>query len=72
MRAYGVKRWDRGTYSSQQVELFNTAQNAKIRYLVNITILDRFVKENKISKVDFIKVDIEGYEENVLLVPKKL
>jgi len=25
MRAYEVKRWDRGTYSSQQVELFNTA-----------------------------------------------
>ncbi len=29
--------------------------------------LDDFVAQEKISKVDFIKVDVEGYEESVLL-----
>jgi len=33
---------------------------------ISITTLDEFVKENKIPKVDFIKVDIEGEERNML------
>jgi FkbM family methyltransferase len=33
---------------------------------ISITTLDDFVKENKISKIDFIKADIEGEERNML------
>lgn len=33
---------------------------------VAITTLDRFVKENQIAKIDLIKIDVEGYEFNVL------
>ncbi len=33
---------------------------------VEITTLDTFVEENKIKKIDFIKMDCEGYELNVL------
>ena len=33
---------------------------------VAITTLDRFVKENYITKIDLIKIDVEGYEFNVL------
>ncbi|WP_440932445.1 FkbM family methyltransferase [Candidatus Pelagibacter sp.] len=29
--------------------------------------LDYFIQENKISKIDFLKIDTEGYEFNVLL-----
>ncbi|MDR1346968.1 MAG: FkbM family methyltransferase [Prevotellaceae bacterium] len=34
---------------------------------VQITTLDKFVEENKLSKVDFIKADIEGAERDMLL-----
>ena len=34
---------------------------------VKVTTLDRFVEENKIEKVDFIKADIEGAECDMLL-----
>jgi len=33
--------------------------------------LDDFVKENNIERIDFIKMDTEGYEENVLLGAKE-
>jgi FkbM family methyltransferase len=34
---------------------------------VQITTLDKFVEENKLSKIDFIKADIEGAERDMLL-----
>lgn len=30
------------------------------------TKLDNFIKDNNISKIDFLKIDVEGYEYNVL------
>lgn len=33
---------------------------------IHITTLDKFVDENNISKVDFFKADIEGYEREFL------
>lgn len=58
-----------------------TLNLSKIKYLnekvikksikVMITTLDNFVKQNKIPKVDFIKMDVEGYEENILLGAKE-
>lgn len=32
-----------------------------------VTTIDEFVKSNRINKVDFIKMDVEGFEEDVLL-----
>lgn len=37
---------------------------------VNVTTIDDFVRENNISKIDFIKIDSEGYEKNILLGAK--
>ncbi|MDR1120644.1 MAG: FkbM family methyltransferase [Dysgonamonadaceae bacterium] len=34
---------------------------------IQITTLDKFVEENKLSKIDFIKADIEGAERDMLL-----
>ena len=34
--------------------------------IITITTLDKFVKENGIEKVDFLKADIEGYEREFL------
>lgn len=33
---------------------------------VKVTTIDRFVETNKISRVDFIKMDVEGHELKVL------
>jgi hypothetical protein len=33
---------------------------------ISITTLDRFVEENKLERVDFIKADIEGAERDML------
>jgi len=33
---------------------------------INVTRLDHFVAENKISKIDILKIDVEGYEFEVL------
>lgn len=37
---------------------------------VNITTIDKFVIDKNIKKVDFIKIDSEGYEKNILLGAK--
>ena len=36
-----------------------------------IITIDDFVDKNKINKVDFMKMDVEGFEENVILGSKK-
>lgn len=44
--------------------IVNEANTATIS--VGVTTLDQFVLENKIKKVDFIKIDVEGFEFEVL------
>jgi hypothetical protein len=38
----------------------------KHSYAVPVTTLDAFVAENELARVDFLKVDVEGYELEVL------
>ena len=42
-------------------------QQSKQGKKIAITTLDKFSKANSISKIDFIKIDVEGYEYHVLL-----
>ncbi len=37
------------------------------KYLVNVTTIDQYVSENKISKIDLIKIDVETHEPDVLV-----
>jgi FkbM family methyltransferase len=38
---------------------------------IEVTTIDKFVKENNIDRVDFIKADIEGFERKMLLGAKE-
>ncbi len=38
---------------------------------IKLTKIDDFIKDNNMNKLDFIKMDVEGFEENVLLGAKE-
>lgn len=43
------------------------SNNAQLNVVkVPVTTIDIFIRENKIDKIDFIKIDVEGFEMNVL------
>jgi FkbM family methyltransferase len=44
----------------------STLYNVGIKETISITTLDKFVEENGLKKVDFIKADIEGAERDML------
>jgi FkbM family methyltransferase len=54
--------------SNSIVEAFNLQMNAPLskNEIVSLTTLDKFVEENKLERVDFIKSDIEGAERDML------
>ena len=42
-------------------------KNAKFSEDIKIDTIDAFCKEHKIDKIDFLKMDVQGYEYNILL-----
>jgi FkbM family methyltransferase len=44
------------------IESFESDEKEKI----SITTIDKFVEDNKLDRIDFIKADIEGFERNML------
>lgn len=52
---------------SPQNSLLNKADNSSEKTeVIDVRTIDVFVKENGIDVIDFLKIDTEGYEENVL------
>lgn len=55
-----------------KINLIEDEVNKKVKNtLIRIIKIDKFVKKYKIRRVNFIKMDVEGYEENVLLGAKE-
>ncbi len=54
---------DPGSVQSSIVEKSNNSSTE----VVELTTINEFCKENKITKIDFLKIDVEGYEYEVLL-----
>lgn len=61
----GFDDWDVSAWSYK----FNKDTKKNI---IQVTTLDDFVKENNISKIDFIKADIEWYERELLIWAKNV
>jgi FkbM family methyltransferase len=47
-------------------------KNAKYSEEIEINTIDNFCKINKIEKINFLKMDVQGYEYNILIGAKKM
>lgn len=52
-------------YQSRIVDKANLVPDLR-HYEINVTDLDSYLKEKKVEAVDFIKIDVEGHELNVI------
>ena len=57
---------DLSVLNSLKADAMNKTENAK-EELIKIETLDEYCKRKLINKIDFLKIDTEGYEMNVLL-----
>ena len=46
--------------------MFQKKANSFKSVLTSITTLDNFVRENKVNMIDILKIDVEGFELNVI------
>jgi hypothetical protein len=53
--------------NSGAATLAQTSTEEVGRHLTAVTTLDSFCTQHQISKLDFVKIDVEGYEERLLL-----
>ncbi|PWH85320.1 FkbM family methyltransferase [Brumimicrobium oceani] len=53
-------------YSPQNSLLNKVTNSLKKTELISVVTIDDFLKEKYIDKIDFLKIDTEGYEEQVL------
>ncbi len=56
----GANLIDKSLCLSGKEDIFNISEE------VSMTTLDKFIGENNIKKVDFIKIDAEGYEKQII------
>lgn len=63
-----VKFYEAGSVASSS---FYKAEDSE-ENIIKVTSLDDFVAENKIKKIDFIKMDVEGAELNILKGARKM
>jgi len=64
---YDYQNNDGSSHASLNSEIFQTVHYSKITsHKVNVTTIDIFAENNKIEKIDFLKIDVEGFELEVL------
>ena len=66
IKFHDVPQFAAGSFTQDDNSLWT--ENAINSKIINtpVNTIDNFVKENNISKIDFIKIDVEGSELNVL------
>ncbi|SFF74226.1 methyltransferase, FkbM family [Salegentibacter agarivorans] len=63
-----IKFYEAGSVASSS---FYKAEDSQ-ENIISVTSLDNFVEENNIKKIDFIKMDVEGAELNILKGARKM
>jgi len=61
-----IRSWNPGYSTIDPENIERKEESFDVEEKIKIVKLDDWIKENNISKIDFIKIDIEGYELEVL------
>ncbi len=52
---------------SEEVKTHKDTKQKHVDYEVEVITLQKLFKDNEVSKIDFLKIDVEGFEEEVIL-----
>jgi len=67
LELYDYKSQDGSSHASLNAEVFTVAHNSEtVSHKVEVSTVDLICEKNNIEKIDFLKIDVEGYELDVL------
>ncbi len=67
MELFDYESKDGSSHASLSEEIFSTIHNSTVvSHKVDVSTVDIICKENNIEEIDFLKIDVEGYELDVL------